>query len=111
MRTFEFTFRKTIEQSENVGRFGLDAITDVLFEIFEGDVVPALLGDDLVLACEVEAESLSSAVAQVAEALEEAARRMTPEADRAAGGALAPDRSLWLPAFRVEASVSDFAPA
>lgn len=111
MRTFEFTFRRTIERSESVGRFGLDAITDVLFEIFEGDVVPALLGDDLVLECEVEAESLPAAVAQVAEAMEEAARRMTSEADRAAGASLAPDRPLLIPSFRVEADVSAFAPA
>ncbi len=93
------------ERADLVSRAMLDALTDPLFERSEGDVVPALIGDQLVFECTVEAGTLADAVGRVAEALAEIA----DAADGSLAGGTAAGLHGWAPSFRVEASVSDLA--
>lgn len=69
MRAYEFRVR--IQPDADTGAalddplVMFDKVSNLVFERFEGDVTPALIGGTVVLECEIEARSLDRAVQQV----------------------------------------------
>lgn len=116
MRQFDFTARCPLSPAAGpgFGRTMLDVLSGPLFARFEGDVVPAVIGSDLVIECSIEAETLRDAVREVSRFLESIADTIAEFSSlglTAASGAEVRSRPSFADCMRVEASASDFAAA
>ena len=66
MRAFDFVISASLSELESALHIKLlDSLTEPLFERYEGEVIPSLCDETLILDCTIEAQGISDAVREV----------------------------------------------
>lgn len=111
MKPFEFTVKLPMTDAPDSATLLLATLTGPIFVRFGGDVVPALIGDDIIIDCTVEGASLAGAVGEVARFLESIADTLDEFADAAERRAWPSGAAIARPSqpfpFMVEAAGAD----